>query len=68
MALPARLARYQSMLDLLVDAALREMDAEAAQAEDAPQQTEAHDSSAAAAHVRALDSVPAPVNNSEDQR
>lgn len=29
MALPARLARYQSLLDLLVDAALREMEAEA---------------------------------------
>jgi len=29
MALPVRLARYQSLLDLLVDAALREMDGEA---------------------------------------
>lgn len=30
MALPVRLARYQSLLDLLVEAALREMDGEAA--------------------------------------
>lgn len=29
MALPVRLARYQSLLDLLVEAALREMDGEA---------------------------------------
>lgn len=30
MALPARLARYQTLLDMLVDAALREMEGEAA--------------------------------------
>lgn len=30
MALPSRLARYQSLLDLLVEAALREMEDEAA--------------------------------------
>ena len=43
MALPARLARYQSLLDLLVEAALREMNAETAPAEAAHQQTEADD-------------------------
>ena len=45
MALPAHLARYQSLLDLLVEAALRELDAEAAPAEAAPRQTEADDTS-----------------------
>ena len=54
MALPARLARYQSLLDLLVEAALCEMDAEAAPSKAEPQQTEADDSSAAAAQ-RPLD-------------
>ena len=48
MALPARLARYQSLLDLLVQAALRDMEADTAPAE-------ADDTSPPAAPAHALD-------------